>query len=360
MNRVLHLPTAVGNHGYSLACEERKVGYESDSMIVGRNNFNFKTHKHISIGRGKMHRILNYPRLYFEYKKISNSYDVLHFNFSKSLIDIPKLGLEYWDLERYPSSIIKVATHNGSDVRDERAFSDNPYSPFHNKNLYPSSSYETRRKKNEIFHSHMQHIFVLNPDLLNCVPSNKSTFLPYIKNAWHDKPNICNDLFKNKVVRIVHAPTNRDIKGSDHVIAAVDRLKNKGYNVELVLIEGLNHKDALKCYATADIVVDQLRVGWYGGFALEVARLRKPVITYIHSSYLNNIKDEEFKSGVRNSFISATPETIFECLEKCITDTNYSKYKADQLYDFVEYHHDPQRVIKQVTDVYQRLLELRG
>ena len=137
MMRVLHLPTAVGNHGYSLACEERKTGFASDSMIVGKNDFGFKTHRHVTLANGKLtklSKLTNLPKLYSEYKRISARYDILHFNFSSSLIDIPKLGLEYWDLARYPKTTIKVATHHGSDVRDERAFFDNPHSPFHDEN----------------------------------------------------------------------------------------------------------------------------------------------------------------------------------------------------------------------------------
>ena len=74
---------------------------------------------------------------------------------------------------------------------------------------------------------------------------------------------------------IVHAPSSRRRKGSEHVIAAVE-----GLDAELELVEGLRHDEAFERYRAADIVVDQLNAGWYGLFAIEAMALGKPVVTY--------------------------------------------------------------------------------
>ena len=55
---------------------------------------------------------------------------------------------------------------------------------------------------------------------------------------------------------------------------------------EFILIEGLSHSEARHLYQTADLLVDQLFVGWYGGLAVECMALGKPVICYIREEDL--------------------------------------------------------------------------
>ena len=76
---------------------------------------------------------------------------------------------------------------------------------------------------------------------------------------------------------ILHAPSSRRRKGTEHVIAACE-----GLDADLVLVEGLHHDEAFERYREADIVVDQLNAGWYGLFAIECMALGKPVVTFLH------------------------------------------------------------------------------
>ena len=75
---------------------------------------------------------------------------------------------------------------------------------------------------------------------------------------------------------IIHAPSSRRRKGTEHVIAAVD-----GLDADFRLVEGLTHDEAFELYREADIVVDQLNAGWYGVFAIECLALGKPVVTFL-------------------------------------------------------------------------------
>jgi hypothetical protein len=43
----------------------------------------------------------------------------------------------------------------------------------------------------------------------------------------------------------------------------------------------------LKVYETADLVIDQVLAGWYGGFAVEAMAMGKPVLCYL--------RDEDFQ-----------------------------------------------------------------
>ena len=75
---------------------------------------------------------------------------------------------------------------------------------------------------------------------------------------------------------VVHAPSNRERKGTAHVIEACAQLP-----VDLEIVEGLHHDEARARYARADIVVDQLNAGWHGVFALEAMALGKPVVAHL-------------------------------------------------------------------------------
>ena len=85
----------------------------------------------------------------------------------------------------------------------------------------------------------------------------------------------------SKPVRIVHAPNHRMFKGTHFLIDAVNNLKRKGLNIELVLVEGISNDRALEIYRSADIIFDQCLIGFHGYFALEGMAMGKPVMCFI-------------------------------------------------------------------------------
>ena len=44
-----------------------------------------------------------------------------------------------------------------------------------------------------------------------------------------------------------------------------ERLKREGMPIELLLVENVPFAEAQRMYRRADLLVDQLLVGWYGG-----------------------------------------------------------------------------------------------
>lgn len=106
---------------------------------------------------------------------------------------------------------------------------------------------------------------------------------------------------------IVHAPNHRHIKGTQYLIDAVDRLRDRGFAFELRLIEGVPRHEALKMYVDADIVADQFIIGAYGIFALEGMALGKPVLTYLDEEHLR-------RPIYNHPLIHTTPENVIEVL----------------------------------------------
>jgi glycosyltransferase involved in cell wall biosynthesis len=83
----------------------------------------------------------------------------------------------------------------------------------------------------------------------------------------------------NRAIRILHSPSKPSAKGSPAIIAAVDRLIEKGHVIEFVLLQGRPYKDVLAEIRRCDFVVDQLYSDTpMAGFATEAAWFGKPAV----------------------------------------------------------------------------------
>jgi glycosyltransferase involved in cell wall biosynthesis len=82
-------------------------------------------------------------------------------------------------------------------------------------------------------------------------------------------------------LRILHAPNHRHIKGTQHLVEAVEALNQDGVAVDLEILEGVPNAEVHRAIARADIVVDQLIIGWYAMFAIEAMAMGKPLLCYL-------------------------------------------------------------------------------
>jgi hypothetical protein len=148
---------------------------------------------------------------------------------------------------------------------------------------------------------------------------------------------------------IVHAPSSRRRKGTEHVVAACD-----GLDADLQIVEGLHHDEALARYREADIVVDQLNAGWYGLFAIECMALGKPVVTFLHDEAVRRT-EEAF--GVSVPVVSASAETLRERLRPLVADAAERRRIGAASRAYVERVHDVERIADRLLDLYSRLLD---
>jgi glycosyltransferase involved in cell wall biosynthesis len=147
--------------------------------------------------------------------------------------------------------------------------------------------------------------------------------------------------------RVLHAPSSRRRKGTDHVIAACQRLE-----VELEIVEGLPHDEARLRYQAADIVVDQLNAGWYGIFAIEAMALGKPVLTFLHDEALHRT-EEAF--GVRVPIVATTTNTLADDLGALVSAPAERLRIGAAGRAYVERVHDADRVGDRLLELYARL-----
>jgi glycosyltransferase involved in cell wall biosynthesis len=146
---------------------------------------------------------------------------------------------------------------------------------------------------------------------------------------------------------VVHAPSSREKKGTADVIAALE-----GLDIDLDIVEGVPHEEARARYARADIVVDQLRAGWHGVFALESMALGKPVVTYLKPDVVER-SAEGF--GVRIPIVPTTAGTLARDIEPLIAQPALRKELGARSRDYVEQVHDIDRVADRLLDLYRSL-----
>jgi glycosyltransferase involved in cell wall biosynthesis len=145
----------------------------------------------------------------------------------------------------------------------------------------------------------------------------------------------------------VHAPSNREKKGTRYVIEACRQLA-----VDLDIVEGVNHEAARERYARADIVVDQLNAGWHGVFALEAMALGKPVLARLDAETVERSAEGY---GIRVPIVAATKENLAEALQPLVEDPALRRELGASSRAYVEQVHDIDRIADRLRAIYAAL-----
>jgi glycosyltransferase involved in cell wall biosynthesis len=130
-------------------------------------------------------------------------------------------------------------------------------------------------------------------DLVVSADSTCFRFLPRRDVSFKWFPVDCDSLRESERASggppvIIHAPQHRSIKGTDYLLATIERLAACGVAADLRLMEGVARDEALRRYAEADIIADQFCMGAYGMFALEGLALGKTVLAYLDQEHLGD------------------------------------------------------------------------
>lgn len=355
--RILHLPSAVGGMSWGLSRAERMLGLSSTVLLSTTNPFAYPGD--ICLNADRKNRVDRYITLLKAFWDCRSSYDLFHFNFGSSLIDFPGYGLHLLDLPWYPSRAPIVVTYNGCDARLKyKTMQRVPFSACHDSACYggicnDGRQDKIRQRRIEKFSKYASHMFAVNPDLLWNLPPGKASFLPYAVASWDfiEKP-IRSENSKEFV--IVHAPTNRVVKGTKYILAALEHLRNKYPCVSVRLIEGLSNVEAVEAFRNADLVVDQVLVGWYGGLAVEAMRQGTPVAAFVREEDLVHIPSD-MAHDLREALVLITPDTIEESLSLLIENRTVMRQLREAAAEYVNHWHAPEYVAGITKAVYEKL-----
>lgn len=155
-------------------------------------------------------------------------------------------------------------------------------------------------------------------------------------------------------VRVVTCPTNREIKSTATLEAAVRRLADEGLDIDLVVVEGLRWEEALKIKATADIYFDQVLLG-VGCNAIEAWAMDIPVIAGAGPWTLGQME----RTWGDIPFRQATEETIGDAVLDLAVHPKKRESWAKKGKAHVLRFHDERPALARLAELYGRTLAHR-
>lgn len=371
--RVLHCPTLVGGHAPGLAAAERELGVDSWTLALEPSPYGYPADEVVwDGGDGRVARELKRLRLL---PRVLHEFDVVHFNFGSTLMPgrLSREGLPaerarslrvrflgaYWGLfQQLDLPLLTRAgkaifvTFQGDDARQGDVavprFPQGVAAELE-PGYYSPESDENKRRRIARFEKHASGIYALNPDLLRVLPT-RARFLPYASidpRKWEAVA----PAGSGSRARVLHAPTNRGIKGTRFVTDAVARLQAEGVDFDFELVTGRTQAELKSLYESADLVVDQLVLGWYGGLAVEAMALERPVVAYIREDDLSFVP-ADMRAEI--PVVQAEPRTIYEVLKQLLTERRGELAQLGRRgRDYVRRWHDPAHIARELVPQYE-------
>lgn len=335
--RILHAPWNIAGQASSLAKAQRELGHKADVLVFKQNEFNFHCDYNLDLGnKNPLERRMARLRAT---RMAAREYDVVHFHYGQTLID------DYWDV--YYLNLRgkrKVMHFWGSDIIQSDVASDYTLlgDDVIRHNLPKGIDDNDQRRKVVRLNRIMDATIVGDFSLLPFSPKSvvlRQTLdigqLPYVGPTNRSR------------LKIAHAPTNRQIKGTDHILRTIGELKAEGLDFDFELIEKKPHEDALRALADSDIVVDDVLQGPYGILSLECMAIGKVVLDRIDPKLAHHYPDLPV--------LDTTPDNLKNNLKKALGDAWLREDLGKRGRAYVERYHDALKIAQQSIDLYQKL-----
>lgn len=161
-------------------------------------------------------------------------------------------------------------------------------------------------------------VFVSTAGLLTDLPQAKLLGVVIDPDVWAtSEPTLVRDR-----LRVVHAPTQKHVKGTHLIEPVVRRLHEEGL-IEYVELNGVAHQDMPAVFRDADVILDQFRVGDYGVGACEAMAAGRIVLTHVTAQVRQEVeRHAEMPLPI--------PEVTVDTLEDVLRDiaAHRSRYSA--------------------------------
>ncbi len=335
--KILQAPINVAGQASMISTGLKKLGIKSEVLTFNQSHFAFYSDINLDLKSKPLPAAVLV--LFVNFIKCLFKYEYFHFHFGESLLpfnlDLPvmklfkkKMVMEFW----------------GSDVLQlDKAIHYTLFSMKELKEIFPKINDQKKRKKLAKISRYIETTIVGDYSLLPFSPKSmvvRQAFdiskLPYVGAKS-----------TGKQVMIVHAPTNRKIKGTKYIIETVKRLKKEGYKVNLQLVEKMPNREAMETYKKADIVVDDLLQGPYGIFAIECMALGKPILCR---------RDEKLEKYYQAlPIINTSPENIYKNLKYLIEHPRIRERLGKEGRIYVKKNHNAVNIARKLLKIYKSL-----
>ena len=332
--RVLHAPAEIAGQASILARALRDLGVESHSLAY---NPGFPQYQPDEMRDYDARPVLpRYAGYLASFLRHVTAYDLYHFHFGRTLIPPHNP-----DLPLYRAMGRRVVFHyHGCDVRNRA-------------HMLATHTHATCTECDPFCHPARQKVIldsarrfadlelVSTPDLLESAPRARHfpvavdlAQVPYTPPAATAR-------------RVLHAPTNRLIKGTRYVEDAYETLRAQFPQVSFATLERVAWHELRDAMAAADVVVDQLFMGWYGMVAVEAMAMGKPVLCFVRSDFEARLVD--------CPIVRCTKEDLPERLAELLGDGARCRALGEAGRAYVEREHAAPVLARRLLGLYQGL-----
>jgi glycosyltransferase involved in cell wall biosynthesis len=332
--RVLHAPAEIAGQASVLARALRELGVEARSLAY---NPGFPRYRPDELrpydALPPLPRYAGYLRTLLRH---AGRYDVYHFHFGRTLVPPHNP-----DLPLYHALGQKVVFHyHGCDVRNRA-------------HMLATHAHAACTECDPFCHPARQRVIlaaarrwadaelVSTPDLLESAP--RARHLPVAADLAQypfappaESPRL-----------VLHAPTNRLIKGTRYVERAYQALAARFPAVRFEIVERVPWSVLRDRMAEADVVVDQLFMGWYGMVAVEAMALGKPVLCFIRPDFEPRLD--------RCPIVRCRKESLAEALAGLLGDAPRRRALGEAGRAYVERVHAAPVVARRLLDLYREI-----
>jgi hypothetical protein len=153
-------------------------------------------------------------------------------------------------------------------------------------------------------------------------------------------------------IRVLHAPSDQRVKGTDRIRRAVDDVAAR-LPLEFVVLSGVSHDAVRDELARADIVVDQLSSTSASVFALEAMRAGVPVLSRLDQRAL-----APFHASL--PIVAVTANTLEQKLEELVTDETLRRRLGEEGKAYVAANHEASQAARAVLGVYSHVRQAQA
>jgi hypothetical protein len=323
-------PTNYSAQGFFWAKSLRERGIEAQNLeVIIPGGFHFDSYSRVTLSaynRSKKWQKAQYQSVSrYSHVLIEAQRSLFGSLFRRDVVE------EARNLEQKGVSVAMIC--HGTDIRSPREHVlSTPWSPYHDNQSLARQHQKEVDKNKEIISQLNVPVFVSTPDLISDIPS--ATWCPVVVDItkWKNSRSI----FSTKVPTVVHVPSMGVIKGTHLIEKILIDLDREGV-INFRSARGVPSQDMPAMIQSADIVLDQFRIGSYGVAAVEAMAAGRLVIGHITQNVRDYVLEQ---TGLNLPILEATPDILENTLRAITLDMSQYKPLSDEGVFFAESVHD--------------------
>lgn len=327
----------------------KRRGYQIDFYGIGKTHFDMPVDFLLEFSSNS---IISLCQRIIYFFKILPRYDLWHLNYAEAFFFYP---LNLFILKLFGKKI--VVTFRGIDIQTDLEFlpkslylkSDN-WPKYYDLQFLKSFKRNLSKKiRRRIFIHFAGKIVITGPFLASQV-THYDKIIPYARKI----ENLSKFEKRNyKKIIVLHIPSDPIVKGTSEITCVFKHLAQKFPEHSFQVLPPMPREKLLDEIKKADIVVDQLIIGWYGGQAVEAMAYGKIVMAFLNPSYLQLAP---FGRGIPIWNTNAWSfEQDLETLLKVFPQISREWQKKS--YQFAKKYHDTKKIAEQYLEIYKSCYE---